>query len=178
MKKLIITSLTAALLLTASHALAAVSNPNDASHELEITIPEVLMIRIDASDNSSVIFDYGTDFNQYFDLLEDGSSGTLPPTTKSFENISVFANYEHWVVSVTAKGHELVTERVTVAPTNPSTYLGTTEFKLDGNEIAKGTQTQGWQPLGISGNDYLLYVDGTETPGEYNATITYSITAP
>lgn len=179
MKKFLVSSIIGALLLTAGQAFAAVHVPSDdASHELEIVIPEVLMIRIDASGDSAVVFDYGSEFDRYFELLEGGGSGALAPTQRSFENISVFANYDAWTVSVTAKGDALVNERVSVHPSAGSDFLTVSEFKLDGSAIAQGKQTQGWQPLGISGNDYLLAVNGTETPGTYTATITYSITAP
>lgn len=180
MKKFLVSSIIGALLLTAGQAFAVVAVPSDdASHELEIVIPEVLMIRIDASGDSAVVFDYGNDFDQYFELLEDGSSGSLAPTQQSFENISVFANYDAWTVSVAANGDALVSDRVSVHPSAGSAFLnGITSFGLDGSTIAQGQQTQGWRPLGISGSDYRLFVDGTETPGQYTATITYSITAP
>ena len=68
-------------------------------------------------------------------------------------------------------------QRISVQPAKASDYvLGA--FKLNGDRVAEGKQTQGWRPLGISGADYRLFVDGTETPGTYTATVTYSITAP
>lgn len=180
MKKFIITSLTAALLLAAGQAFAVVNvaPSDDASHELEIVIPQVLMIRIVADGNSAVVFDYGAEFDQYFDLLEGGSSGDLAPTQPSFDDISVFANYDAWTVSVAANGDALVSDRVSVHPSAGSGFLNGTSFALDGSTIATGAQTQGWRSLGISGSDYRLFVDGTEVPGQYSATITYSITTP
>ena len=176
MKKYLVSSIIGGLLLGASAF--AQDLGSSASHELEIVIPEVLMIRIDATGASNVVFDYGTSFDAYFQLLEDGSNGQLAPTQKSFENVSVFANYEAWVVTVKASGDALVNERVTVRPTAPTAYMTVDAFKLNGDVIAKGNQTQGWRPLGIAGTDYLLAVDGTETPGTYTATITYSISTP
>jgi hypothetical protein len=173
MKKFLVSSIIGGLLLGAS--VFAQELGDSASHELEIVIPEVLMIRIDASGASNVVFDYGTEFDAYFELLEDGSTGALAPTASSFENVSVFANYENWGVTVKAAGDELVNQRVTVQPAAGSNYLTVKEFKLNGDLIATGNQTQGWRPLGIAGADYRLFVDGTETPGTYKATITYSI---
>lgn len=173
MKKFLVSSIIGGLMLGAGAF--AQDLGSSASHELEIVIPEVLMIRIDATGASNVVFDYGTEFDTYFELLEDGSNGSLAPTADSFENISVFANYEAWSVSVRAEGDRLVNERVTVRPAAPSDYMAVDTFRLDGNRIASGNQTQGWRPLGIAGADYLLFVDGTETPATYRATITYSI---
>lgn len=179
MKKFAVLTIVGALLLTFGQAFAAVAPVNEASHELEIIIPDVLMIRIDAGESAStrVTFDYGSEFDTYFKMLEGGADGDLKPTQQSFENISVFANRASWTVNVTAKGHELVNQRISVQPAKASDYvLGA--FKLNGDLVAQGKQTQGWRPLGISGADYRLFVDGTEPPGTYTATVTYSITAP
>ncbi len=178
MKKFLITSIISGLLIGLGGAFAQQQLGSDASHELEIVIPNVLMIRIDATGHSNVVFDYGRSFDAYFELLEGGNSGQLSPTDKSFENVSVFANYDAWIVTVKADGDALVNERVSVRPTERSAYLVVDAFQLNGDTIAKGAQTKGWRPLGIAGADYLLAVDGTETPGTYKATITYSITAP
>jgi hypothetical protein len=176
MKKFLVSSFIGALLFGAGAF--AQDLGGSASHELEIVIPEVLMIRIDAAGASNVVFDYGTSFEAYFELLEDGSDGQLAPTERSFENVSVFANYEAWLVTVEADGDALVSERVSVRPAAPSRYMSVERFGLNGDTIARGSQTQGWRPLGIAGSDYLLAVDGTETPGTYTATITYSISTP
>lgn len=151
---------------------------SQAGHELEIVIPEVLMIRIGATGSSSVVFDYGRSFEAYFELLEGGGHGLLAPTARSFENVSVFAVYGAWVVTVKADGDALVRERVSVRPSERSEFLTVDVFELNGDVIARGAQTMGWRSLGVGGADYRLAVDGTESPGAYEATITYSITAP
>jgi len=41
-----------------------------------------------------------------------------------------------------------------------------------------GGRTLGWQTLGFSATDYEIELDGTELPGTYVTTVTYTILQP
>lgn len=195
-------SLLTLILIVSSFAVAQQSS--SASHNVTINIPNVLMLRITDGDSNAAasspavnfnFVDNPTDIQRYIDAIE--GSGELAPTSVSnFGNIIVFSNRSDWIVTVQAS--TLVTNNIfnldralsgvnladiTVTPSG-TRGTGVSEIEDDWTlgttaaTIANGIQTQGWSALGVSGNDYRLNVDGSEDPGQYTTTVTYTISAP
>lgn len=178
------------ILLIGGAALAqAATNQPSASHEVTINIPNVLMLRLVDGNapvaDPFVTFDFVTDFETYLDIVDDGG-GELEPTDSNFTDIIVFSNRENWQVDVEATDFTdpgLALNRISVIPSGSlgnNIWWRANNFVLSTNatEIANGPRTQGWRSLGISGSDYRLAVDGTEAPGTYTTTVTYTISAP
>lgn len=176
MKKYIIASLAAIALASLSSALAQ----DTASHELQVTIPEVLGIRTQPTTDADlsvldVVFDYADVDNQaaYLAVLATPGSGWLPATDYSLGDVEVLAAGTGWRVTVSTVGTMANTgiglARLRVTPTS----FGA--FTLDSvANVATGSATT-WQSIGISGASYELFVDGTETAGDDTITVTYSI---
>jgi len=198
MKKYLTATLVTAMLLGMGTALGQA----DASHDVEIRIPEVLALRItDGSGNTaatgpSVVFDFlaGAAFDDYLDALDAGSAWLAPTAVNNFGDVIVFANRGTWRVGVsataftftddvvlgeTAAGIDLADIRVTPSGAPGLNVSNVAAFwDMTGGEIADGVRTQGWRSLGFSGDDYLFFVDGDEAPGSYLTVVTYTITAP
>lgn len=178
MKKLAIISLAAVVLASFGSALAQ----DTASHELQVTIPQVVGIRIlptPAADVAitDVVFDYAAVANQpaYMTALQAAGVVYLPPTSYSLGDIEVIAVGTDWSVSVSTSGSLANTgiglDRVRIT----SSLHGVFDLS-DGTDIADGTPTA-WTSLGISGASYELGVDGTEDAGDDTITVTYTISA-
>jgi hypothetical protein len=195
MKKLVATLIATSMLV----GLGTVSA--QASHDLEIRIPEALMIRItsgtgiDAVTTGLVEFDFVTNPTAYFAALEsDGVTSLVPTQVEDFGAVIVFANRGTWRVSVSASTLGFVSDVVAgetaagialtdirVAPASlpeANVLFRAAGWNVNQGEIANGARTQGWRSLGFGGADYLLDVDGDEAPGTYTTTVTYTIAAP
>ncbi len=176
---------------------------SSAAHDVEVKIPDLLMLRITdgssnaAATNPAVNFDFVSDWATYMNAIDAGGSAPLAPTsTTNFGDIIVLSSRALWRVDVVstlfvftadvvagqaAAGLDL--DDVTVVPsgtkgTNVTTVAASFNLSTTSSPIANGQRTQGWRSLGISGSDYSLTVDGDEAPGTYVATVTYSIAAP
>jgi len=201
-KKLVITSMVASLLLAAG---AAFGQPEQ-THRLEVNIPNLVMIRIvdgsgsnAASVDPTVVFDLTTG-TAYEELLAMNEAATFVPTSiTDFNDVVVFSNRATWSVSVAASefnrstGPDTTTsgetplsisavsvERPSVVsfPTGVSSIASTWTLGTASQSIANGVQTRGFRSLGFGGADYRLTLTGEEAPGGYQSTVTYSITAP
>ena len=199
-KKLLVTTVIAAMLLAAG---AAFGQSNQ-THQLEVNIPNLVMIRIvdgsnAAAANPSVVFDLTTG-TALDELLAMNEATTFVPTsTTDFGDVVVFSNRATWSVSVSASefnrstGPDTTTsgetplsisavsvERPPVAsfPTGVLSVASTWTLGTASQGIANGEQTRGFRSLGFGGADYRLTLTGEEAPGGYQSTVTYSITAP
>ena len=175
MKKYIIPLLASLVLLASSTAFAQ----SFQSHDVEIELPGVLMIRlVNGTSNSAVtspspvVFDLSALDADSFD-----PEGTYNPTNASafnWDDVAVFSNGGAWDVTVTL--------------TNPGTFTwskvavdsASGDFTLvDDTVIADGTgRTNGWARLGFGPQNFSLDLDGTEDSGSYSVTVTYSIATP
>lgn len=198
MKKLIATAVVTTMLLATGAAFG-----QSASHEVEVRIPNVLMLRItDGVGNAeatapSVSFDFQADFDTYLDAVNSGVVTDLFPTdVNDFGDVIVFSNRGTWNVTVATTGITFANDLnlvgvtgngvaltdITVAPPaaalHGSIQARAASWNLAGGQIANGVRTQGWRSLGFSGNDYRLAVNGDEDPGTYTTTVTYTIAAP
>jgi hypothetical protein len=178
MKKLVIASLAAIAFASLGSALAQ----DSASHQLQVTIPEVLGIRIlptPAADvtTTSVVFDYAAAANQADYLAALATAGTvyLPPTSYSLGDIEVLAAGTDWSVSVTTSG-TLANTGIDLGMVRITSSIHGAFTLGAGAGIATGSATT-WTSLGISGADYELGVDGSELDGDDTITVTYTISA-
>ncbi|MCA1789577.1 MAG: hypothetical protein LC667_06910 [Thioalkalivibrio sp.] len=174
MKKFLVSTLATFVLVSFGSVFAQQISDN---HQLEVTIPDVLMIRVVTSDNTAatVQFDYANELyeDNYFAALEaDGA--WLPPTGGNITDVEVLAIGGPWTVDVTTGDFALAglaREDVRVTPT-----AGFSAFFLnDADDVASGSAGGGWTPLGISFDEYALWVDGDEGAGSDEITVTYSI---
>ena len=196
MKKLVIISIVAAMLLASSAAFAQPSQ----SHDVTVTIPNVLMIRIvNAPGNSTVqnpdavSFDLaarlggtGDDF-----LTSDDLEDVFAPDTGSlnWSDVRVFANrLGSWTVTVGLEDtspedndpeYDFDWTKLSVLASGAGVGLGTFDMPAAGSEtdfVRAGRAN--WLSLGFGPGDFRLELDGSEPAQSYSATITYSIAAP
>ncbi len=198
MKKLVVISIVAGLVLALG---AAFANQNSASHGVDIRIPNVLFLRITDGESNARVTDAVVRFNftadaattnAYLDHVTAVTSEAdawigSTDTTPAFGDVVVFSNRnESWVVTVQATafattGFDLSSVRVTPSGANESgaTRVGSWTLSTAAQNVATGgAQTLGWKPLGISANDYEVRLDGSELPGDYETTVTYTIAQP
>jgi hypothetical protein len=198
MKKLIATAVISAVLLATGVAFG-----QSASHDVEVLIPNVLMLRItdgsgnDPATDPSVTFDFQATANvdDYLDAVNAGGGDLAPTAVSSFGDVVVFSNRATWNVTVgastlgfvdnlglTVTGTGVALSDITVAPSGtagPNVSSVDTSWDLTTTgSIANGVRTQGWRSLGFSGGDYRLAVNGDENPGTYSTTVEYTIAAP
>lgn len=178
MQKLLIATL-ATLVFGAFGSVFAQQDSVD--HDVRITIPEVVMIRVVTDDEQPafVAFDYAAAAHQatYFAVLESAAgSGPLPATDTNLEDVQVLAIGTTWEVLVTTSGTFTTTgfelADVQVTPSAGDAFVAYT--LATGTAIANGVATN-WIGLGISGDDFALFVDGLESDGDDTITVTYTI---
>ena len=200
MKKLVIISIVAAMLLASGAAFGQA-----ASHDVEIRVPNVLMLRITngsgslgVASNPGVVFDFVTlsaNVDAYLDAVNDGGDELAPTSVSDFDDVIVFSNRATWNVTVAADpigftddvvtgltANGIALSDITVAPSGtPGDHVSSVSASWSlatTTSIANGVRTQGWRSLGFSGSDYRLTVNGDENPGTYRTTVTYTIAAP
>ncbi len=182
MKKLVVVSIVAGLLLS-SGAVLGQGVTDDASHNVRVVIPEVVMIRLtngtsnDAvTENTDVTFDLSS-------FTADDLVGThVPSDVSAWDDVKVFVNRNvTWTVKVEVSqtaGPEDETFLWNKISVTPSAAGLADPFTLtDGTEIASRDE-RGWQSLGFGPADFELDLDGTEVVGDYTASVTYVLTAP
>lgn len=182
MKKYIIPLLASLVLLATGTAFAQIQDPplqDDASHDLIVTIPAAVMIRIvptDASPSAAVAFDFVSDDTAYLAAIDTPAGDWVDPTSHNLGAIEVLAVGSGWRVAVQASAALTNTaiDLDQVRVTSTVTAIG--DFVLDtaAADIATGPAGT-WQSLGISGNSYELFVDGSETAGSDTITVTYTV---
>lgn len=181
MKKLVAIALASFLALSFGAAFAQdLSTASDeATHQVEVIVPEVLFVRILGTD-PMVTFNLAGDVNAYLAAADAGTS--IGATSSTMTGVEVWANMA-WELTVEADefvdAGSLVIANIQVTPTRtPGTGVDTVEasFYLDATDpIASGSATEGWSSVGIDGDDYAIFVDGSEAEGTHTTTVTYTI---
>lgn len=189
--------------LAAPIALAQTPDRAAAGHDVAVTVPSTIGIRIVGTGPARVTFDYAADLPGYLAAAEAGTP--LEPTGVSgFDDIEVRApgrvGTPAWYVTVTASplaysgtgtgvGLELGDLGVEpgassgLAPEFPIWLLGLVapNWSLSSTPqwIAYGYVGSGrWRSLGFNGADYRLRVQGDEDPGAWQSTVTYTMVMP
>lgn len=184
-------------------ALAQATDRDAAGHDVAVTIPSTIGIRIVGTGPARVTFDYAADLPGYLAAAEAGAP--LEPTSVSgFDDIEVRApgrvGAPAWYVTVTAsplaysgagagEGLELADlgvapgESSGLSPEFPIWLLGVVapNWTLSSTPqwIAYGYVGSGrWRSLGFNGDDYRLAVQGDEDPGVWQSTVTYTMVMP
>ena len=185
MKKLVLISIVAALLLGASAGFAQPTNsPQSAGHDVSVTIPNLLMIRLTLGSDLAAVED-PTSVAFSWDAAGFEPVGTFGPTNLASANwdaVRVFANGTGWSFAVETEatlGFDWSSVTVT-----PQAVDGVTmaSFALpDGGEaelLTAQAPTSGWRDLGFGPAQFSLALDGSEEPETYTTTVTYSIANP
>jgi len=201
-RKFLTIAIVAAMIASLGAAFAQTSQ----SHDVEIRIPNVLLIRIvgvvgdrEPADNPRVVFDFSADHVAYMAAVEAGEAGPLKPTSvENFGDVIVFSNSEtSWSVHLSAlpltfaphilrgRGAFLDLASIRVRPgqlPDPGVVDRPWRWHLGTTgPIARGRGLEGyrgWRSLGFGGSDYELLVHGDEEPGTYTTIVTYTITQP
>ena len=174
-----------------------------AAHPLTVTIPERIGIRIvgPGTGPRTVEFDYGSDIATY---LAAATAGTplLPTNVHRIDDVEVDVTRNgRWYVYVQAtpfaysgpaagaglelsaitvrRGvHSGLTQNAITGPGGSASYAAVWALSTDQQEIASRTgSTGGWRSLGFNGWDYELSIDGSEDPGSYRTTVTYTVSS-
>jgi hypothetical protein len=178
MKKFLAIVIVTALVAGLGAALAQSSQ----SHEVQINIPNVLMIRLTSgasnaavSSPTAVVFDLST--------VTFDPEDTYTPTNLSaanWDNVRVFANGGGWQVTVATNNDTFDWSKITVTPSGGDYTVN--PFTLPVNDSVQifthGSRTNGWRSLGFGPAQFALALDGTEDAGTYTTTVTYTITNP
>lgn len=176
--------------MTASLSAAFASAPASASHDVEVRIPAVMMIRFAHGKTFLTVPASPVVFNLPAATFEP--IARYPPTDPHLANwneIFVLVNStRNWRVTVatTAVGPAFDWSKIRVTPASrgdwsfvPSAFnlpaAGTPAVTILSHH---NRDTAGWRRLGIGPAEYALHLDGTELAGTYTATVTYSIVSP
>jgi hypothetical protein len=154
----------------------------EASHQLSVTIPEVLFVQI-LGTSPAVSFDLSENTEAYLAAADNETAiGSSASTTMT--DVQVWAN-QGWVLTVEAEefvdAESLSIANIEVVPTGDLPLSVTSRlvsFRLNTTaNVAEGGATGGWASVGISGSDYSIFVDGMEATGTHTTTVTYSVFA-
>jgi len=177
MKKLVATLIATGMLV----GMGTVLGQGLQSHDVEVTLPQLVMIRIvdsaavDSDGNPTPFAGVGSPTAVVFDLANEYDANTFDPTgtytptnlaSANWDDVAVFANGTAWYVEIELAGDTFDWDKVSV---------GTMFDLVDGAEIADGLMTGGWFSLGFGPDDFVLSLDGTEEAGTYSVTVTYTI---
>ena len=172
MKKLVVTLIATGMLLGFGAAFAQLEASD--SHELQITIPPVILLRFVDSGGVQVSAD-----PIVFDILAAGFDplGTYTPEpATNWADIQVFFNDGDFTVEVSTSNAVFDWSKVTVTPAGglvASAFdlpvAGTLEI------LGQTTSTGNWESLGISPASYSLTLTGDEASGTYLTTVTYTV---
>ena len=141
-------------------------------HDVRVVVPATTALRVNGSfDNTqttTINFDYsGSQVMTYLRALENAAP--LSATSSDLRTVEVFSN---------ARGGYSVSVDVSpISAVNASNRALSDKLYLKG-QIAQGRRfssaspTYGFQPL-ASPDDFSLFVDGSEGPGDYTFNVTY-----
>lgn len=169
MKKFLVSALATVVLVSFGSVFAQ----QTADHQLRVTIPDVLMIRILTDDGTSpfVAFDFLATQATFLAALDTGAM--LPATDGNLTSVQVLAIGSSYTVDASASAFTLAglaRGDVLVQMQDGN------DFRLDsGDDIATGGATGGWFDIGIATDSYFLFIDGDEAAGTDTITVTYSI---
>jgi hypothetical protein len=180
------------------------SEAQGATHDLSVTLPDVVGIRVvgGGSGARDVVFDYASNPGSYL-VAVHGYSVLLPTGVSRFTDVQVNATRNgRWNVEAVASpltyvgpgsgsGLNLADIRVVrgvrsglvqnaiSGSGNSAGYVTEWRLSTDPQRIAFSRGSSGgWRSLGFNGWDYELTVDGNEDPGAYTTVVTYLLTAP
>lgn len=171
MKKYLIATL--AMFVLGSYGVVFGQVLDTAGHSVTVNIPNVAFLRFTPTVESNGV--YGGDLNLVFSPsaveIEAGTLVGQSNTAATWGDLKVFINrIANWSVDVSV-----------VQQTGPEQFLwesiGTDDFDIDGDNIATGS-TRGWTSLGFGASDFQLTPDDSMGPGEYVATVTYTLAIP
>jgi hypothetical protein len=187
MKK-VLTLIASILILSMGSVFAQTTATQDAkSHDVEITIPSVVRIRL--ATNATTTNVTSPDAVR-FNITSFVPGVALAPTNETFnwDRVIVLSNKSSWSVTVALSNTSLPTGvtsfdwskvSVNVAANNSFTPANFNLGVDPTTKIATGPgKTESWQSLGFGPQSFRLTLDGTEDPGTYKTTVTYTITAP
>ena len=144
-------------------------------HDVRVVVPTTTALRVNGSlDNtqtSTVNFDYsGSRVMTYLRALEDAAP--LPETSSDLRTVEVFSNARGgYSVDVDVSPNSVVNESNRVLrDMRDNLYLKGRTAR--GRRFSSTLPTYGFQPL-ASPDDFLLFVDGSEEPGNYTFQVTY-----
>lgn len=151
------------------------------SHEVNVNIPPVMMIRMTNGSAAAVTNPGGVTFTAT--AVEGDFSGTVSPVLSgnTWTDIQVLVNRAGaWQVTVETSNADFEWNKISntlVIPDTASESFSTFTLPVDGSAQLFNTsgRTTGWLPLGISPAGYSLVLDGTEEDGNFSTTVTYSI---
>ncbi len=178
MKKFLATAIAIAMV----YGLGTTFAQSSQSHDVEINIPNVLMLRLTSGNSnaavnnpSAVVFDLTT--------VAFEPEATYQPTNlaaANWDNVRVFANGGGWQVTVATDNDSFDWSKVTVTPSggdfavNPFTLPAGTSVPI----FSSPSRTNGWRSLGFGPAQFELALDGSEEAGTYSTTVTYTIALP
>jgi hypothetical protein len=183
MKKVVVTLITTGMLV----AMGAAFGQAEQKHDVEVTLPQLVMIRIvdstavDLDGNRSyatvdtpdaVVFDLDTRYDEFsFD-----PTGTYSPDALEYnwDDVVVFSNATGWEVLVSLS---LSTRLLTGDLFDWSKVSVPGKFDLGPNDVVGSdtATTGGWFSLDFGPKDFELALDGTEEADTYSVTVTYTI---
>jgi hypothetical protein len=188
MKKLLATAIVAALIASLGAAFAQTSQ----QHQVEVRIPEVMMIRIvnapsnaAVTDPAPVVFNLlGLNASNFEPEGAQTVTSSLGTTGSVWNQVRVFVNsVRSWSVNVSVENVEQPANQPAFDWTNVSVLgydLPAAGASTPTTIFTSGTarRTTGWENIGITPTSFSLRLDGTEAAGTYRANITYTISNP
>lgn len=185
MKKLVIISIVAALLLTLGVGFAQTNSPQSAAHGVNVAIPSLVMIRFTESGNNGAV-SAPTPIAFAWDAATFPFEGSHGPTNLADSNwgtVRVFANAAGWSLTVLTTPTDDTLFNWSSISVTPGAASPVAAFDLDQDVtqtlLATGQpRTSGWLDLGFGPADYAIELDGSTPPGTYSATVTYTISNP
>jgi hypothetical protein len=177
MKKLVATLIATGMLLGIGVVAA-----QPATHELSVTIPQMLLVRIVVDDNvlPFVEFDFANNPAPYLAAIELGGA-FVSPTDSNIIDIEVVSIGDSWTLSVGATAFAATSGlSVASADSDVVVFQGlTNQFAITEAAAPVRFGPAGYQSLNITGFDYRLFVDGDENPvGTHSIMVTYSVVQP
>lgn len=159
---------------------------SSASHQVAVTIPEVVTIRFtNGSSRAPVTSNVNLAFAPTVDQASDGGSFQASNLAdRGWDDIQVFQNrVNSWNVSFAVNNPTIgfAWSKIAVDPSATEAIaigfnLGTPRT-IAASSYANANP-RGWNSLGFGPGDFDLTLDGTETSGVYTATVVYTLTAP
>ena len=159
---------------------------SSASHQVTVTIPEVVTIRFtNGTSRAPVTSNVNLAFAPTADQASDGGSFQASNlASRGWDDVQVFQNRENtWSVSfaVIDPTADFDWDSIAVNPSGVDAIALAFDLGTPG-AIAANTydnaNPRGWNRLGFGPADFMLTLDGTETAGDYSATVVYTLTAP
>lgn len=145
MKKFLVSAL--ALFVLGSFG-SVFAQANTADHDLQVRIPNLLMLRITNGISTASVATPVVNFNfidnaggltAYLALVEGGVAGSLGPTFSNFGDIVVLSNRGAWTVDVEASAFVFIDDVITTGEDVPNgAGLALSDITIDPSAVAGG----------------------------------------